>query len=269
MFGFTATETTRPPVDPATMRLRRFGTELPDLAVDFASPSLPDVTTDVLTCLMQDDRGGAITREEIWRLPVSTRNAFLLAGANQVNPRPFSFTLHCTEPTCQQPTELELELGEILAFWQPNASDPLRVTVDGRTFRLRRPTGIDQLAWQRIPVADIAQARLAILASLLLEPLEADLSPRLVDTLDTALSEMDPLTSFSLQAVCPFCGTTDTYEISLAMCALRILRSVQLNLIEEIHVLATSYGWTETESLTVPTWRREKYLALIEKRGGR
>jgi hypothetical protein len=38
---------------------------------------------------------------------------------------------------------------------------------------------------------------------------------------------------------------------------------VNMSLIEEVHILAKTYGWTEKEVLQIPKKRRLKYISLV------
>jgi hypothetical protein len=53
-------------------------------------------------------------------------------------------------------------------------------------------------------------------------------------------------------------------EVDLEALALVRLRAVQRKLVDAVHRLALAYHWTETEILALPSWRRERYLALID-----
>jgi hypothetical protein len=87
--------------------------------------------------------------------------------------------------------------------------------------------------------------------------------------LNQVLDDLDPLVNFSLAVTCPHCGLPSQPEIDLGAWALQILQRVQQRLIETVHRLACRYHWTEAEILALPEWRRDRYLALIDREGAR
>ena len=41
--------------------------------------------------------------------------------------------------------------------------------------------------------------------------------------------------------------------------------TADLSVVDEIHILATAYGWSENQVLAIPAVRRQKYIARILK----
>jgi hypothetical protein len=250
-------------------RLRRFGTDVADLAVDLRAPLGPEIVTDVLAGCMTDERGAAVARGRIWEMAVSARIGWLLAVAAPEVLDTFSVVLRCSERSCGQPIEVDLTLAEILSVARLDAPEHVSVEADGARFLLRRPTGADQCAWLRGQYADAADAARAILRSLVVEgPAEALTEARMA-ALETALDEHDPLLRFTLTAICPFCDAAHEQEAPLTECALRVLRAAQARLIEDVHALARAYGWDEARIVAIPSWRRARYLTLVEREEGR
>jgi hypothetical protein len=114
----------------------------------------------------------------------------------------------------------------------------------------------------------VTHARFTIIESLLTGA-PANLTVDLVDALDNALSDLDPLVNFSMQVGCPYCATSGVHDLPLAACALRVLAATQAELLRTMHALAAGYGWTENEILAIPEWRRNRYVDLLAEQGGR
>jgi hypothetical protein len=55
------------------------------------------------------------------------------------------------------------------------------------------------------------------------------------------------------------------HEVDVAALTLARLAAVQRRTIEEVHVLARRYHWSEAEVLAVPPRRRARYLALLDR----
>ena len=56
----------------------------------------------------------------------------------------------------------------------------------------------------------------------------------------------------------------ENYYINLYKFALFILANIQKDLLYSIHYLAKFYHWNENDIISLPLWRREYYLKLIE-----
>ena len=142
--------------------------------------------------------------------------------------------------------------------------------------QLRRPTGGDQLEWQRRSYDDLEHARAAMLDSLLGG---ADVPSRgsndgrpaerqardLADTLDRQLEEFDPLVAFSIHSRCPHCELESDFPIDLEDLALQELERIQRRLFHDVHQLARAYHWSEAEIFNLTPQRRARYLQLLEE----
>jgi len=87
------------------------------------------------------------------------------------------------------------------------------------------------------------------------------------DSIDEAMEEHDPLVGFHLEVNCPECGRATTHAPDLVAAALERLWLAQLDLIEQVHRLASHYHWTEEEISRIPRWRRQAYLARLDGSG--
>ncbi|MGH7647023.1 MAG: hypothetical protein ACREND_02820, partial [Gemmatimonadaceae bacterium] len=134
-----------------------------------------------------------------------------------------------------------------------------------RTVTARRPTGADQRAWAQASFADLQHAVYAAASSLLLDADVAVTTESDVHALEEALAANDPLSHFSVSAVCPYCGARADYEIDLDALAMQWLYAARTAMIETVHALAQSYHWSEAEIFAIAPWRRDQYLALVER----
>jgi len=258
------------------LALRPFGLYESDLNVDFQRTLRPFLVTRILECCTRE----AVQREEapplatqfFWNLTVGKRTECLLNLIASGEGSEISLTFRCHSQTCGQSLEIEISLAEICALQdEAYAAEQVSVELENSSLVLRRPTGSDQLAWLKSRFADEESAVRAMLRTLLPEPSPAlplegsPLSRELVQTVESALEEQDPLVNFSLSAVCPYCEEENLYEIDLEELSLSRLRRAQLRLLASVHTLAAHYHWSEQQIFSVPFWRRAQYLSLIEK----
>ena len=76
------------------------------------------------------------------------------------------------------------------------------------------------------------------------------------------LSRYDPLGCLEIVGRCPDCCGELRSEVDLAFIWLSKIKDDSSTLIEEIHLLALRYHWTENEILRLPGARRQAYLDL-------
>ena len=199
-------------------------------------------------------------------LTVGQRNAVLL----EVHARAFGERLdgfvRC--PACDEALEVSLGAAEVRAILAAEPSFGEHALVhDGYALRFRLVTcaDLDDAAGAE----DVDEARRVLVERCVLEarredePVRAeDLPEDVVVTLADRLARLDPQADISLAISCPECE----HEWRAALDAASFLWSrVSLaarRLLEEVHVLAASYGWTETDVLTLSRRRRRMYLEL-------
>ena len=131
--------------------------------------------------------------------------------------------------------------------------------------RVRVPSGADQEAVARLQ----PEARaMRTLLERCVEPLPADtsleaLSPEDVARIEEALEEVSPAVVTRLQAACPDCGTAQEVVVDPYLCL-----ETGSSLLEEVHILASAYHWSERDILALPRPRRRRYLDLIDQARG-
>jgi hypothetical protein len=230
-----------------------------DLDVDFAMADRPALVTAVLACCAEPP---AADEEEFWRLTLAARIGGLLAvEAATSGTEVLPLTFHCPHPACREPMEAELPMQQLMALAQ-EAEASAETTVEvgrGESVRLRRPCGIDQRVWRRRAYSDAAAAEAALLASLVVA---GTLVPENRAKAAAALAAFDPLSCFELDVTCPACSRQADIPVDLEAVLLGALAQAQRRMIAEVDRLARRYGWSETEILAIPAWRRRRYLAL-------
>jgi len=241
-----------------TPALRAFGQQACDLEHDFACDDRPALVTALLAA--------AAPAEDWWQAPVSRRIAALLDLAlDSSGLRSLDLTLRCEQPDCGE--RFGIELPKEAWAQDDDALLPVAVTTDAGQplMTLRRPTGADLRACREDAMTTLLDADPAAVAHALLKrlclagtPADGD-APRAAQ----ALAEADPLVAFSVHCTCPECGTPDDHAIDLEAEALHQLALRQVALLDEVHRIASRYGWSEREIFEVPPARRRLYLQAM------
>lgn len=235
--------------------MRPFGHAV-DLDVDFGQPDRPGLVTTLLANC--NDQGDAAFW---WSQPVGVRTATLLRLVALTEHRDdISLSARCAAIGCGDAFEFMLPLHSLPGG--TTDAGPMRVRLDDdRTLTLRRPTGADLRRWRTARAASRDDALRVMLDSLLLA---GEVRPHDEAAVSASITAQDPLVDFAVSCQCPTCRAPSEVAIDLEALALRRLATWQSALLQDVHRVATSYGWTESEVLALPAWRRARYLGLIE-----
>jgi hypothetical protein len=143
------------------------------------------------------------------------------------------------------------------------------VPVGSRRYRVRPPTSRDLLAAAREGRNDLATTRRRLVdrcVELLHgapEEEEQLLDPDvLAQAAEGAIRAADPQAGLTLKSTCPACAAGVVVPWDVVAFVWRELHAWALHTLQEIHCLATAYGWTERDVLQVPASRRRIYLEL-------
>jgi hypothetical protein len=201
------------------------------------SRTLPERALDLLAA------GDRVEAPE--RLPVGERDA-LLAELRELTFGPsLEAVVEC--PSCGEPLELTLRGADLRGEPTP-AADP------GGSLRV--PTAGDLVAVAG--AASVEEGRQILLDRIVAGALDAEL-----EDLEERLAQADPGAWTELALACPECAAqwSAPFDIVSFLCA--ELDAAAWRLVEEVHTLASAYGWTEDEVLALSSSRRGAYLELV------
>ena len=165
-------------------------------------------------------------------------------------------TVLCDCAACGERIEATFDAGAVRT---EGAVPPSTVDVGELTVRL--PTAGDLVAAERAP--DVEAARQVLLDRVLVsgEPV----SDEAATALGERLAEADPQADVRLALVCPSCGRTWEEPFEVDALLWQELEAWAERLLEEVHTLASAYGWPERDILELSPARRATYLELIER----
>ncbi|MGP3982006.1 T4 family baseplate hub assembly chaperone [Streptomyces sp. KR80] len=199
---------------------------------------------------------------------------------------------------CGEGMEFDVDARELLAAQAldgpqaagrpPRSDEPLRVVADGWAVEFRLPTVADLTAAARTAEArtadpaagtgeDAVGTARAAARQVLLErcvisavrdgrPVPADRLRELPDSVQRLLAEAaeraDPAAAVTLNIACPECGEATPAELDIATHLWTELDAWARDLMLDVHLLATAYGWSEPEILALSPLRRRYYLEL-------
>ncbi|MGC9535949.1 hypothetical protein [Streptomyces sp. UG1] len=215
-------------------------------------------------------------------LPVGEREADLFALRRALFGERMQVRLGCA--ACGEDMEFDLDAGEFarsLGGRGGSADGPggsvdggdssagatgpvVRVRQDGWDVEFRLPGVADLTA-----AARAADPRAALLERCLVTAVRggsavtaADLSAPVQRRIAEAVEAADPGADVTLNVACPECGTATRAELDIASYLWTELDAWARDLLLDVHLLATSYGWSEPEILALSPLRRRYYLEL-------
>jgi hypothetical protein len=168
----------------------------------------------------------------------------------------------CPHRGCGERVELGFAMAEYLAPVRPTRprgvvpveGRPGWFDLDGACFRL--PSAVDQ-------VAALSGGGIRLLVQRCLEP--SDLAGPARARVERAMAVMAPQVSRPVGGHCPACGAAVEAALHLPALVITELRHAAAWVLEEVHLIAGAYGWSETAILALPAPRRQDYARRIRR----
>ncbi|MFJ2609175.1 hypothetical protein ACIQOU_00930 [Streptomyces sp. NPDC091279] len=195
-------------------------------------------------------------------VPVGEREADLFALRRALFGERMQVRLACR--ACGEDMEFELDAGHLADSAQVPGEPVVRVEQDGWDVEFRLPGVADLTA-----AARSQDPRAALLDRCLVAALHdgsavtaADLPAPVQRRIAAAVEEADPGADLALHVACPECGQATRAELDIASYLWTELDAWARDVLLDVHLLATAYGWSEPEILTLSPLRRRYYLEL-------
>ena len=211
------------------------------------------------------------TADEWARLPLGERNAKLLELRAASLGRRLDGFMHCEN--CGAKLQFTLDALELARGLRAQIGAPAR-SVAG--CRLRPANTLDLLAAAR--AGGEAEARATLIARTLrlddwASDDDGDVSaarswldrqpPEIVDSLTQAFDSVNAAAEIRIQFRCADCGGDAAVDVDAANFLLDELSRAIRQLLEDVHDLARSYGWSEHAILAMSAARRSAHLELL------
>jgi hypothetical protein len=200
--------------------------------------------------------------EALLALPVGEREADLFTLRRALFGERMQVRLECV--ACGEDMEFELDAGEFVRSLAARGDSVVRVDEDGWEVEFRVPGVADLTA-----AARAADPRRALLARCVVtavrngERVAAEALPAVVQRRIAEVAEAaDPGADVTLNIACPECGEATRAELDIASYLWTELDAWARDLLLDVHLLATAYGWSEPEILALSPLRRRYYLEL-------
>ena len=202
---------------------------------------------------------GTAADVDVRSLPVGDIDALILALRVQVLGDRLIAEGACNG--CAAPVDVEFSLAAYLEHNRPQRTRLARAADEPGWWRLTR----HDLTF-RIPSAgDVLDAgsgpgaRVALLAACF----RGDPRAAAIRAAERALARLAPVLRTTVQGVCPECGAQAAMDVDARRIALAELGFLAGSVLDEVHLVAVAYHWTEQAILDLPSSRRAAYAERV------
>ena len=204
------------------------------------------------------------TRESLATLSIGERDSGLLSLREQFFGTQLSSLTDC--PACGEQLELNFNVADIRTSSSPHV--PLQLSHSGYELELRLPNSLDLL--QLTNCSTVAAMRARLFEQCVVRVVHngtverADEMPvEVVSLAIERIGEADPQADVEVDLNCPECRHVWQTGFDIVSYLWSELHSWAWQMLREVHVLASNYGWREEEILSMTPQRRRGYLEIL------
>lgn len=209
-----------------------------------------------------------VTPQGLAGLSIGRRDSLLL----ELREMTFGSKLSCLArcPGCGEQLDLAFDAAEIRAAAKEDASQELSLQSSGFAVEFKLPNSLDLAAIGEC--RDVASARSILLYRCILSARRdgEEISPRLLptkvaDLIVNKMEEVDPQADIQLSLSCPCCSWKWNQTFDIVSFLWSEIDFWAHRILEEVHALARTYGWSEREILALSPKRRGFYLEMANR----
>lgn len=227
--------------------------------------SLAEQITTILSYALESVAGSKVNIELVRLLSSGDRQYLMQRLHYIIDPNPKWVTTHCEK--CDEKIQFQLATSS-LPVKPANESYPQAiVSLSKGTFNIRAPTGADEEVIARNTGNN--KKAVDILLSRLISSRDDKFNIKLLsdedkDLIDRSLDEMSPQVGEVISITCPYCECNQQYLIDNYSWIIQKAKELE----EQVHTIALQYHWSEKEILSLPKYRRQHYIQLIDRSAG-
>jgi hypothetical protein len=207
-------------------------------------------------------------------LTVGDREALLLHLHRLTFGEAMDCVLRCPGAKCGRQMELTPRVADLLVaqYEAPQRSYEAVIPSAESAYRVhfRLPVAGDLDAITATAATDLDQAALLLMqrcvSAATRDGVAVGMEAMPTDICDAVAAQMarhDPQAEIELDLNCPSCGLNFSVVLDAASFLLQELDARATQMLRDVHVLASQYGWSESDILSMPASRRTRYLELI------
>ena len=208
-----------------------------------------------------------ISHEELLNLTIGNRDSHLLNVRQQLFGETIQGYAEC--PKCAEQLEFSIKIADISENSDTHTSNQFKCEKDNYQIEFRLPTSMDFMA--AASSQDIPTARAIIFKRCLMSARQNgnvintdDHHQALGKILATEIADRDPQADVELKLHCSQCQHDWRVDLDIAGYLWAEIDDKARHLLDEVHVLASVYGWHETDILSMSNTRRRFYLEKVQ-----
>jgi len=171
-----------------------------------------------------------------------------------------SSTINCAG--CSEPFDLDFLMDDLQAYQASLRNDTELEQLESGVFRMddntvfRLPIGEDEAAVSGMP-RDLAEKQL--LSSCMVQGDVAESG----EAVESAMQSIAPIFALDLAAKCPECGLEQAVHFDVQAYLISAILNRRKQLLRDVHRLASAYGWSHLEILSLPSNLRRVYSSMV------
>jgi hypothetical protein len=189
--------------------------------------------------------------DSLAKLSIGQRDTRLLKLRELTFGEKFTGLTNC--PVCDEKIELAFDAAAIRPAEENEIPAELDLQIEGREVRFRLPNSGDLLA---------VHSSEQLLARCLLSG-GNHFAENTIQAVSEKMSAADPMADVQLALSCSSCGHQWRSSFDIVAFFWREIAAAARGHLRDIHTLASAYGWTESEILSLSPARRRVYLEMV------
>jgi len=228
----------------------------------------PILATTILTrCLTRCGGPEPVDQQMMRSLTVGDREALLWQVRRLSIGDRLDATVTCAD--CGEKASIELTVNDLLHGTYGNWAPTFTEHIAGHRVEFRLPVGGDQERLSERHAADVDTTVNDLIAWCVIVVDGQSPTPGHLAATGGELAErmavLDPQAETLLDTTCPACGATITATLDASAFLCEEIAQRSRYLFSEVHVLASTYHWSERDILAMTVDRRHRYLDLIDE----
>ncbi len=210
-----------------------------------------------------------VARDKLAAFSIGERDASLLTLRQHIFGEQLSSLADC--PACGQRLEMSFSVSDIRAPSGVEPAHTLSLEQSGYKMQFRLPNSLDLLAVAECASPSDMRGRLFEQCVLEVEHRgrarpatnASEIPTEIIDAAIERIAQADPQADVQVEMTCPCCGHEWGAAFDIVSYLWTELHARAVNLLREIHLLASAYGWRESDILAMSSRRRKCYLEML------
>lgn len=204
--------------------------------------------------------------EQLARLTIGERDSCLLKLRELTFGSQMTSLAKCS--ACGETMELKFSTRDLMAPSEVERNEIEIFRFHGYELQFRLPNSIDLISISKCSdsekARDILLSRCILLANYQGNDLSPDKLPsEVLDAVVTKMEGIDSQADVQLELICSKCSHRWLMAFDITSFFWNEIDHWAKGLLQDVHVLAMAYGWSENDILEMSPWRRRIYLEMI------